>query len=111
MEKIQLVIGGEYYKISTDDDLEYVSELGRELDGKISDILKGNSRASITQAAVLTALEYADLYKKSEALGENMRNQIQDFMDDAARARADAEVSRREVERLSKEVAALKASK
>ena len=111
MEKIKLMIAGEEYNISTDDDLDYVAQLGQELDKKISSLMRDNARISITQAAIVTALEYADAAKKSEITSENLRAQIQDYLEDAARARTDVEITKREPERVSKELAAAKASK
>lgn len=110
MEKIKLMIAGEEYNISTDDDLDYVAQLGQELDKKISSLMRDNARISITQAAIVTALEYADAAKKSEITSENLRAQIQDYLEDAARARTDVEITKRELERVSKELAAAKAS-
>ena len=111
MEKIKLMIAGEEYNISTDDDLDYVAQLGQELDKKISSLMRDNARISITQAAIVTALEYADAAKKSEITSENLRAQIQDYLEDAARARTDVEITKRELERVSNELAAAKASK
>ena len=111
MEKIKPMIAGEEYNISTDDDLDYVAQLGQELDKKISSLMRDNARISITQAAIVTALEYADAAKKSEITSENLRAQIQDYLEDAARARTDVEITKRELERVSKELAAAKASK
>ena len=111
MEKIKLMIAGEEYNISTDDDLDYVAQLGQELDKKISSLMRDNARISITQAAIVTALEYADAAKKSEITSENLRAQIQDYLEDAARARTDVEITKRELERVSEELAAAKASK
>lgn len=111
MEKIRLMIAGEEYNIGTDDDLDYVAQLGAELDKKISGLMSSNARISVTQAAIVTALEYADLSKKSEITSENLRAQIQEYLEDAARARTDAEITKRELERVTKELAALKASK
>lgn len=111
MEKIRLMIAGSDYAISTDDDLDYVAALGEELDRRISAIMRDNARASVTQAAVLAALEYADEAKKGENSAENLRSQIQGYLEDAARARTDAEISKREAERLAKELSALRASK
>ena len=42
---------------------------------------------------------------------ENLRTQIQDYLEDAARSRTDAEISKREVEKLNKELNALKSSR
>ncbi len=111
MEKIKLTIAGETYNLSTDEDLEYFSQLGEEVNGKITDLLGGNARISVTQAAVLTSLDYADAYKKSEATCENLRTQIQAYLEDAARSRTDAELAKREVEKLKKEIKNLKTDK
>lgn len=111
MEKIKLIIANEEYNISTDNDLDYVAQLGEELNRRITDIISGSSRISVTQAAILTALEYADVAKKGETTSENLRGQIQEYLEDAARARTDAEIAKRELERVSKELAALKSSK
>lgn len=111
MEKnrVRLTIGGADYFIVTDDEVEYTQRLGVELDEKISQITRENARVSITQAAVLAALEYSDLAKKAEVSAENLRSQIQEYLEDAARAKTNAEVSRREAERLGKELATLRA--
>lgn len=106
--KVKLTIAGTDYIISTEDDAEYTENLGKELDEKIRQILKDSGRLSVTQAAILCALEYADTAKKCEESAENLRSQIQDYLEDAARARTDAEITKREAERLSRELASLR---
>lgn len=107
--KVRLSIGGSDYFITTDDEVKYAQALGDELDVKITKVMRENSRVSITQAAVMAALDYADLAKKAEMSAENLRSQIQEYLEDAARAKTNAEVSRREAERLGKELATLRA--
>ncbi len=111
MEKIKIKIANEEYSIMTDDNLEYVAQLGEELDKKLSAIISNSTRISVTQAAILTALEYADAAKKCEITAENLRNQIQEYLEESARARTDVEIMKRENERLMKEITALKAAK
>ncbi len=111
MEKIKIIIANEEYNISTDNDLDYVAQLGEELNQRITAIMANSARISVTQAAILTALEYADASKKGEISSENLRGQIQEYLEDAARARTDAEIAKRELERVTKELSALKASK
>ena len=82
-----------------------------EIDAKIKEIMESNGRISITQAATLTALEYADRYKKAEQTSENLRSQIHSYLEDAARSRTDAEIARRENERLQNEIKLLKSKK
>ncbi len=109
LNKVKLTIKGTDYLISTDDDIEYAQMLGAELDEKLTKMMRDNSRLSVTQAAVLCALEFQDSAKKSEESADNLRSQIQDYLEDAARARTDAEISRREAERLGKELSSLRA--
>ncbi len=111
MEKLRLNIAGETYGISTDDDPDYMTGVATEVDEKIREILQNSGRISITQAATLTALDYADKFKKSESTCENLRSQIKSYLEDAARSRTDAEIARRENERLQKELASLKKTK
>lgn len=111
MEKLRLMIAGDEYIIGTDDAPDYVEALAAELDEKISKLVHENARISVTQAAIVTALEYADLAKKAAETGDNLRSQIQEYLEDAARARTDAEISKREAERLSKELTALKSGR
>ena len=72
--KVKLTICGAEYIIGSDEDSKYMIELGDEVDEKISTILKQNPRISVTQAAVLAALEFADSEKKAVVSAENLRS-------------------------------------
>lgn len=106
--KVRVRVCGTDYTISAEDDREYLEELGKELNDKMTALLGSNQKLSVTQCAVLCALDYLDSYKKANASAENLRSQIQDYLEDAARARTDSEITRREAERLGKELAALR---
>ena len=108
MNKIQLTIAGEYYNISTDDDINYVASLGEELDEKLTAVMNSGSRLSATQAAVLTALECLDSQKKVEINCRELRNQVREYLDEAAKARSEAEIAKREIEHLNGIIAAMK---
>ncbi|MBQ3604364.1 MAG: cell division protein ZapA [Clostridia bacterium] len=102
--KIRLNICGTDYSITTEDDPKYVLALGDELDALLTKTLRENSRLSVTQAAILAALEYADMYKKAEVSADNLRSQIKEYLEDSARSKMDAEIAKREVERLTREL-------
>ena len=99
--KVRLNIGGADYTITTEDDPKYVMALGDELDSLLTRTLRENNRLSVTQAAILLALDYADQCKKAEISADNLRSQIKEYLEDASRAKMDAEIARREVERLT----------
>lgn len=102
--KVRLNIGGADYTITTEDDPKYVMALGDELDSLLTRMLRENSRLSVTQAAILLALDYADQCKKAEISADNLRSQIKEYLEDSARSKMDAEIARREVERLTREL-------
>lgn len=103
--KVKLTIYGADYYITTDDDVKYTMELGDELDDRLTKLLRENPRLSLTQGAILAALEFADSARKSAQNAEHLRSQIQEYLEDASRARTDAEIAKRELERMSKELA------
>lgn len=106
--KVKLEICGSSYVIATTDTEEYVTSLAEKLDNDMTQMLAGTPTASIATAAVITALGYLDELKKSTVGADNMRAQIKDYLEDAAKAKLAAEESRREVERLRRELTYLK---
>ena len=106
--KIKLEICGASYVIATTDTEEYVLGLAEKLDADMTQMMTNNPSASIATAAVITALGYLDELKKSTSGADNMRAQITDYLEDAAKAKLSAEEARREVERLRREIGYLK---
>ena len=105
---IKLNIAGTQYSIVSDEPAAYMMELGAQLDREMRSKLE-NPRVSTTMAAVLVALETADAARKAEATADNLRSQMKDYLDDNARARMEADSSRRELERLRSENSELRA--
>lgn len=102
--KVKLNIGGAEYSILTDDDVSYALALGKEVDLALDKIMKENPRLSMTQAAVMLALSYADEYKKTSTSAEHLREQIKDYLDDAADAKSKADWARREAEKAKRDL-------
>ncbi|MBE6773408.1 MAG: cell division protein ZapA [Ruminococcaceae bacterium] len=102
--KVRMTIMGADYSVIAEDDAQYVQLLGKELDSKMDGIIKANKRLSVTQAAVLAALDYADESKKATATADRLREQIKDYLDDASAAKSKADISRHEAEKYRKEV-------
>ena len=108
--KIHLTICGLDYRLTTDDDVAYMKNLGEELDENITTLLREHPKLSQVQAAVLCALEYADKYRQADRNVDYLKAQIQVYMEDAARAKTDAEMSRREVERMTRDLRSIRRS-
>jgi len=101
MEKktYNLKICGTDYIISAEDGKEYMEELAKDVDAKLSGVLK-SGKLSSTQAAVFVALEYADEAKKATASADNLRSQLKDYLEDAAKAKSERDFYKRESEKL-----------
>lgn len=106
--KVHVRIGGASYTIVTEDEPEYVETLADEISESMRGIINSNPSLSMTQAAVLVALDNADASKKATASADNLRAQIKDYLEDSARARMEVDVARREVERLNREISELR---
>lgn len=106
--RVQVKIGGASYTIITEDDPEYVENLAEQINDEIRSICNSNQSLSMTQAAVLVALDQLDACKKASASSDNLRVQIKDYLEESARARMEVEVARREVERLNREISDLR---
>lgn len=99
MNTVRMNICGVDYTIKTEDDPSYVEALGAALDDRISRVLKASPFVSMTQAAVLTALEYADEAKKANDVSDNLRSQLKEYLEDAAKAKSERDFYKRELER------------
>ena len=106
--KVRLNICGLDYVLLSEKSEEYVQSLGEELNVHILRLLKENGRVSATQAAVLCALEAMDQAREAQVTAENLRSRIQDYLEDAAQMKKEAELSRHEAELLHREIADLK---
>lgn len=110
MEKnrVQLRIYGNTYTIISEDDPEYVTQLGELINKEMRAISNESPTLSQTQCAVLVALDQADACKKANSEATNLRAQIKDYIEDAARAKLEVDVARREIERLNRELSSLR---
>ena len=111
MNKVRLRIYGSDYFLTTDEDTKYMRNLGDEVDFVLSGLLREHPRLSITQAAVLCTLHMADEKHQAEQTSSVLRREIQAYMEDASKAKTEAEIAKREIDRLNKELKALKSNR
>ncbi len=101
---IKLTICGTEYRLTTPDAPEYAMALGLEVEEKIRDLRKSNPNLSLVQATTLVALDYADALKKNDSSTDNMRVQVKEYLEDAAKAKGERDYYKREFERLKAEI-------
>lgn len=108
--KVRLSIGGLDYYITTEDEVAYMKNLGEEIDENMREMRRDHSRLSQVQSAVLCALDYADRYHRADKNADYLKAQIQIYMEDAAKAKTEAEMARREVEKMTKDLRTIRRS-
>ena len=102
--KVRIEICGAKYVISTTEDPRYVRELAVEIEEKVKNFMEKNPSAARADAYMIILLGYVDLYKKSEENTDNIRSQLTQYLEDAARARIEADEYKREIEKLKREI-------
>ena len=102
MEKIKITIAGVPYTIATDNDAEYAQQLAKEIDANIQAIMDSGNLISPAQATVLALLNYADVAKKACEETENMKVQLKEYLADAAQAKSERDMLKREIAKLRK---------
>lgn len=73
--RVRVNIAGSSYTILSEESEDYVHSIGEEVDAKISDIKKSSSDISSLMAAILTAMDFCDLYKKSIANNNGLEDE------------------------------------
>lgn len=102
--KVTVTICGTKYPITTLEDPAYVVGLAHKLDEALKELTLGSHAVSINEALVLVAMSYLDSFEKSEKNTDNLRRQISEYLEDAAKARMDASEARRELSKLERKL-------
>ena len=85
--KFSLNIAGISLIVNTDEEAEHVRYLNDTLNSDLKTVLEANKSASVTNAAILCALDYLDRFDKANKNASNMRNQIKDYLSEAANSK------------------------
>lgn len=100
----KVLIMGKEYTLTSEDNKDYTEKLAAALDKRIKDMRAKFTTLSITDCAVLTALDCMDELGQSNRNIDNIRTQIKDYVDDAGRARSQAAAAQREIKALKDRV-------
>lgn len=94
---VEVMINGKPYKMKSSNDIEYMKEMAKIVDGMMSEIRKKNNRLSREDLAVLTALNLADRLRKEENEAEDLKKTLTD-------TQSENQGLKRNIEELTKEL-------
>lgn len=100
---IVVTIGGEEYSFVADENAAYMQKVGSYVDQKMQEVLR-SAHVGRTDAAVLTATNITDELFKEQAVSEQLRGQIKQYLDEAGKAESEASELKREVFRLQQKL-------
>ena len=101
--KIKLNICGSNYVVMSEDSEEYIQNLAARLDEDMNTLMSNMPSASVTAAAIVTALSYLDDLEKAKSGADHMRSQVHEYLADASKARTEALEASRRIEQLQRE--------
>ena len=102
--KLKVNIYNRTYNLLSEESQEYTNKLALVINAKIKGMMKAIPSLSVQDAAVLTALDCLDELSKANQNIENIRTQIKDYVDDAGRARSQADEAQKEIRELQAKV-------
>lgn len=97
--KIVVAIGGRDYTMVAVEDEGYVRRCAALVDQQIQEIMSA-SRLSQADAAVLAAMNVADLYLKEQEASENLRRQVKENLEEASALKLELSEAKREIFKL-----------
>ena len=100
---IKLNICGTDYYLTSPQPEEYFRGLAQRMERDINEYTSPRYGLSMSRATVLTALSYLDELEKAEGTVENMRRQLKDYLEDAARAKLQVREAADQLAQLKKE--------
>ena len=105
--RVTITICGKEYTLQTDEAPSYVKQLAARLDRRIAEMMEGNDTLSLSSAAILVGLSLMDDSYKTSSKMDNIRGEIRNYVEEAGKARAEADALRRELEERKREIETL----
>ncbi len=102
--KYEVKINGAEYMIVSNESEEYVQRVALLVNKKMGQLMEANPHLSTAMSAVLTSINLADDYLKNEKVLDNLRVEINQYMDEAKESKSELEEKKQEVEKLKEEV-------
>ncbi|MBD5150372.1 MAG: cell division protein ZapA [Oscillibacter sp.] len=97
--KITVTISGTDYTLMSEESPSYMQKVAMLVDEKMTGNM-ASGRVSRMDAAVLAAANLADELLKQQAVSENLRRQLKDYLDDAGKAKAELGECKRQLMKL-----------
>ncbi len=102
--RIRIEIYGVKFVINSSESPNYVKQIAMEIDEAITKFMDSHPYSSLSDAYLISLLDYADKLKKSERNADHLRSQLSEYLEETARANIQADEYQREIDKLKREI-------
>lgn len=103
-KKVEVKINNAEYVLLTNEPEEYVQRVALLVNKRMMQILEENKTLSTAMAAVLTAVNIADDFLKSEETQNSLREELRRYMEDAGNSGEELAGKKLEIEKLKEDM-------
>lgn len=100
--RVTVTIGGQSYTLVATEDGAYIKDVASYVNRELDDVME-SGKLSLSNAAVLTAMNIADKYFKEREISDNLRRQLKDYLDETARVKLELAESKRQIFKMQNE--------
>ena len=97
--RVTVTIDGREYNILAAEDAEYVKKVAAHVNEQVKAVIQ-SSRVSSVDGITLAAMNIADQYYKEQAASENLRRQLKEYLEEAAKYKLEISELKREIFKL-----------
>lgn len=97
--RVSVIIAGQEYALVATEEQRYMERVAAHVDTELRQILK-ESKTSMVDGAILSALNIADQYFKEVEASENLRRQLKEYLEESAKMKLELSEAKREIFKL-----------
>jgi cell division protein ZapA len=97
--KITVFVAGQEFTLLSEEDEGYVLRVAAQVDTQVRELMDGG-RLSLSNAAVLTALNATDKTQKAVDSADHLRHQVREYLEETQKLKGELADARREISRL-----------
>ncbi|SBW11232.1 Cell division protein ZapA (fragment) [uncultured Eubacteriales bacterium] len=97
--RVSVTIAGQEYALVATEAQSYMEKVAAHVDTELRQVLN-ESKVSMVDGAILSALNIADQYFKEVEASENLRRQLKEYLEESAKMKMELSEAKREIFKL-----------
>lgn len=97
--RVSVTIAGHEYALVATEEQSYMEKVAAHVDAELRQVLT-ESKVSMVDGAILSALNIADQYFKEVEASENLRRQLKEYLEESAKMKMELSEAKREIFKL-----------